>query len=106
MLTAASACLGCREEGERGWGSEGPGDCDVSLSLPRSSATGCSERVSYSVERLYEAAVINCLYQPGRAEGGKGVAYPYVNQLYRTRLDVVLAGHVSSVSRIGKRYEF
>ena len=30
------------------------------------------------------------LYQPGRAEGGRDVAYPYVNQLYRTRLDVVL----------------
>jgi len=62
-------------------GSEGPGECHVSLSLPHSSATGCSERISYSVELLYEAAVINCLYQPGRAEGGRGVAYPYVNQL-------------------------
>ena len=74
--------------------------------LPRSSVTDSSEHVSYSVERLYEAAVINCLYQPGRVEGGKGVAYPYVNQLYRTRLDVVLAGHVTLVARIGKCYEF
>jgi len=66
------------------------------------------EHVSYSVERLYEAAVINCLYQyqPGRTEGGRGVAYLYVSQLYRTRLDVVLAGHVTLVARIGKRYEF
>jgi len=92
-----------------GWerlGSEGPGEYDISLSLPHSSTTGCSERVSYSVARLYEAAVINCLYQPGRAEGGRAVAYLYVNQLYRTRLDVVLAGHVTSVARIGSRYEF
>jgi len=50
--------------------------------------------------------VINCLYQPGRAEGGRGVAYPYVNQLYRTRLDVVIAGHVMSVAPIGRCYEF
>ena len=87
-------------------GSEGPGECHVSLSLPHSSATGCSERISYSVELLYEAAVINCLYQPGRAQGGRGVAYPYVDQLYRTILDVVLAGHDTLVARIGRRYEF
>jgi len=87
-------------------GSEGPGECNVSLSLTCSSATGCSERVSYSVEQLYEAAVINCLYQPGRAEGGRGIAYLYVSQLYRTRLDVVLADHVTSVAQIGRRYEF
>ena len=67
-----------------------------------------AQRHSYSVERLHKAAVINCLYQPGRVEGGRGVAYPYVNQLYRTRLDVVLAvaGHVTSVARIGRHYEF
>jgi len=94
-------------ESERGWGSEGPGECDISLSLPHSSATGCNEHVSYSVKGLYEAAVINCLYHLGRAEGrrGDGIAYPYVNQLYRTRLDVVLAGHVTSVARIGRRYK-
>ena len=57
-----------------------------------------AQQVSYSVERLYVAAVINCPYQSGRVEGGRGVAYLYVNQLYRTRLDVVLAGHVTSVA--------
>ena len=91
---------------QRGWGSEGPGECNISLSLPHSSATGSSECVSYSVEQFYVASVINCLYQPGRAEGGRGIAYPYVNQLYRNRLDVVLAGHVTSVARIGRCYEF
>ena len=100
MQTEHCVCMHMMsEEGERGWGSEGPGECDVLLPLPLSSATGCSERGSYSVERLYEAAVINCLYQPR-------IAYQYVNQLYRTRLDVVLAGHVMSVARIGRRYEF
>ena len=78
MLTAASdVWRRAREAGEV----RGQGNATLSLSLPRSSAAGCSERISYSVELLYEAAVINCLYQPGRAEGGRGVAYPYVNQL-------------------------
>ena len=107
MLTAASACLWCRD-GERNWGSEGPGEYDASLSLPRSSTTGCSERVSYSVELLYEAAVIKCLYQPGRAGG----AYPihmsinFTGQDFTGRLDVILAGHVTLVAQIGRRYEF
>ena len=50
---------------------EGSVECDVSLSLARSSATGCSERVSYSFEWLYEAAVINnvCTSQAGRRAG-------------------------------------
>jgi len=39
-------------------------------------------------------------------QGGRAVAYPYVSQLYRTRLDVVLAGYVTSVARIGRHYEF
>ena len=67
MLTAASdVWRRAREAGEV----RGQGNATLSLSLSRSSAAGCSERVSYSVELLYKAAVIVCTSQEGQRAGG------------------------------------